>query len=227
MYWQRSTNAWERENVLKLKFKNVFDNSVWFGVPSWLRRKRWLRLVVAGTGPVHIAKWQSRHSRGVIFDEPKCICEEANMLSNLDCFKMCCLLFRLIGIQRLGERSSFSLWGCSFQVRYFLMMYHQDHLENFLIVWTNIHKITASQPISYDFDNINDTDVWQMHATSTRWWTSQAIANISRQFRLPKHSFVWLFWFIPMRGMPGSAFCTLAPVNIKTKAFSSTESRSC
>ena len=42
MYWHRSASEWEREKVFKLEFKNVFDISLCLGVPSWLRRKRWL-----------------------------------------------------------------------------------------------------------------------------------------------------------------------------------------
>ena len=64
-----------------------------------------------------------------------------------------------------------------------------------------------------------------MHPTSTRCWISQSIVNTSQQFRSPMPPFLSLFYIIPMRGMPGSAVYTLAPVNIQTWAFFRTRSR--
>ena len=45
----------------EFEFKNVFDNSLLFGVPATMSEK-----VVVGTAPFHIEGRQGRHSRQVI-----------------------------------------------------------------------------------------------------------------------------------------------------------------
>ena len=86
---ERLTNACERRHVLsyfnvlkyglkpfcqcmktrksnEFEFKNVFDNSLLFGVPATMSEK-----VVVGTAPFHIEGRQGRHSRQVIWYEVK------------------------------------------------------------------------------------------------------------------------------------------------------------